>query len=73
MLQRLREVAIQVLKRRKGRRATVHYKEWYYLLVEEGHKVAGKDPIASFLTQVSRAPEVEKVGRRSGLYRLAAA
>jgi hypothetical protein len=70
--QRLREVAIQVLKRRKGRTATVHYKEWYALLVAEGHRVAGKDPVATFLTQVSRAREVEKVGRRSGLYRLTA-
>lgn len=71
--QRLREVAIRVLKRRKGRSATVHYKEWYALLVEEGHRVAGKDPVATFLTQVSRAPEVEQVGRRSGLYRLTVA
>ena len=71
--QRLREVAIQVLKRRKGRRATVHYKEWYGLLVEEGLRVAGKDPVATFLTQLSRASEVEKVGQRSGLYRLVAA
>jgi hypothetical protein len=71
--QRLREVAIQVLKRRRGRKATVHYKEWYALLVEEGHRVAGKDPVATFLTQVSRSAEVEKVGRRSGMYRLTGA
>lgn len=71
--QRLRDVAIQILKRHKGQAATVHYREWYELVVHEGHRVAGKDPVASFLTQVSRAHEVESVGRRSGLYRLRAA
>jgi hypothetical protein len=71
--QRLRDVAIQVLKRHKGEATAVHYREWYELVVHDGHRVAGKDPIATFLTQVSRAPEVEPVGRRSGLYRLRAA
>jgi len=71
--QRLREVAIQILKRHRGESATVHYREWYELIVHQGHRVAGKDPVATFLTQISRAPEVEPVGRRSGLYRLRAA
>jgi hypothetical protein len=68
--QRLRDVAIQVLKHHKGEATAVHYREWYELVVHDGHRIAGKDPVASFLTQVSRAPEVEPVGRRSGLYRL---
>jgi hypothetical protein len=71
--QRLREVAIQVLKRRRGEGATVHYREWFELLVADGHRVAGKDPVATFLTQLSRAPEVEPIGRRTGMYRLVAA
>ena len=71
--QRLRQVAIQVLKCRRGEAATVHYREWYGLLVADGHRIAGKDPVATFLTQVSRAPEVESVGRRTGMYRLLAA
>lgn len=71
--QRLRDVAIQVLKRHRGEAVAVHYREWYELVVHEGHRVAGKDPVATFLTQVSRAPEIEPVGRRSGLYRLRAA
>jgi hypothetical protein len=70
---RLRDVAIQVLKRHKGEAVTVHYREWYKLVVHDGHRVAGKDPVATFLTQVSRAPDVEAVGRRTGLYRLRAA
>jgi hypothetical protein len=71
--QRLRNVAIQVLKRHRGEAVAVHYREWYELVVHDGHRVAGKDPIATFLTHVSRAPEIEPVGRRSGLYRLRAA
>lgn len=71
--QRLRDVAIQVLKRHRGDAAAMHYREWYELVVHEGHRIAGKDPVATFLTQVSRAPEIEPVGRRSGLYRLRAA
>lgn len=71
--QRLRQVAIQVLKRRRGKTATVHYREWYELLVADGHRVAGKDPVATFLTQLSRAPEVEPIGQRTGMYRLVAA
>ena len=71
--QRLRTVAIQILKRHKGDTTSVHYREWYELVVHEGHRIAGKNPVATFLTQVSRAPEVEPVGRRSGRYRLRAA
>lgn len=67
---RLRDVAIQILKRRRGDAVAVHYREWYELVVHEGHRIAGKNPVATFLTQVSRADEVESVGRRSGLYRL---
>jgi len=68
--QRLRDVAIQILKNHKGEAVAVHYREWYELVVHQGHRVGGKDPVATFLTQVSRAPEIEPVGRRSGLYRL---
>jgi hypothetical protein len=71
--QRLRQVAILVLTCRRGKAATVHYREWYDLLVADGHRIAGKDPVATFLTQMSRAPEVEPVGRRTGMYRLVAA
>ena len=39
------------------------------LLTAAGFRVAGRDPIATFLTQVGRANEVESVRPRSGLYR----
>ncbi|HMJ00710.1 MAG TPA: hypothetical protein VK488_12805 [Gaiellaceae bacterium] len=71
--QRLREIAIDLLRQKKGVGSIVHYREWYELVLEEGLRVAGKDPLATFLTQIARAPAVESVRPRSGLYRLRAA
>lgn len=71
--QRIRAVAIQVLKRHRRSRDPLHYREWYDLVVKDGHRVAGKDPVATFLAELSRAPEVESIGSRTGLYRLTAA
>ena len=68
--QRLREVAVDVLARDCGFGEPVHYRQWFALLRNAGHEVAGKDPLASFLAQVSRAPEVERIGERTGIYRL---
>lgn len=70
--QRLREVAVELLAREHGFGEPVHYRQWFALLRRAGHEVAGKDPLASFLAQVSRAPAVERVGERSGIYRLRA-
>jgi hypothetical protein len=71
--QQLQEVAVALLRQKKAVGEPVHYKEWYGLLVGAGARVAGKDPLATFLTQVARAPGVESVRPRSGLYRLVAA
>lgn len=71
--QHLREIAVELLRQKKGIGVTVHYREWYELLLEAGLRVAGRDPIATFLTQIARAPGVESVRPRSGLYRLRAA
>jgi hypothetical protein len=68
--ERLREVALEVLRERATDGDPIHYRAWFEALVESGYRVSGKDPVASFLTQVSRIERVEKVGRRSGLYRL---
>jgi hypothetical protein len=51
----------------------VHYKQWLELVVREGHRIGGQDSIATFLTEVARVSTVERVGKRSGLYRLVAA
>lgn len=69
---RLREIAVELLRQKRGDGAVVHYREWYDLLLEAGVKVAGRDPLATFLTQIARAPDVTSVRPRSGLYRLGA-
>jgi hypothetical protein len=71
--QKLQEIAVELLRQKKGVGVEVHYKDWYGLLLEAGLVVGGKDPLATFLTQVGRAANVESVRPRSGLYRLRAA
>jgi hypothetical protein len=68
--ERLREVALEVLQRLAASGDPVHYRIWFETLVESGFRVSGRDPLATFLTQITRMGEVESVGRRSGLYRL---
>ncbi len=68
--ERLREVALDVLRGQSSPGESIHYRAWFDALVESGYRVSGRDPLATFLTQVSRIERVEKVGRRSGLYRL---
>lgn len=68
--QRLREIAVQVLRARHGIGAEIHYTEWLGLVEREGVRVGGKNPTATFLTQIKKAPEVECVRPRSGRYRL---
>ena len=70
--QHLREVALEILRREVGPGAPIHYKEWYGLLLAAGHKVGGRDPVATFLAQVHRCEDVENVGRRTGRFRLVA-
>lgn len=68
--QRLERVAIEILDRERGRGEDVHYREWFELLRLNGYVVAGKNPVNTFLAQINRSNAVERVGRRTGLYRL---
>jgi len=71
--QRLRDVAVQVLPERRGAEVVIHYTDWFSMLVEAGVRVGGKNPVATFLTQIGKArkaPRVESVRPWSGLYRL---
>ena len=70
---RLEQVAIEVLQNEHGAGAEVHYRDWFELLKAEGHRVRGKEPLGTFLSQINRSTLVERVGRRSGRYRLIAA
>jgi hypothetical protein len=71
--ERLREVALEVLQRLSASGNPVHYRIWFEALVQSGFRVTGRDPLATFLTQITRIAKVESLGRRSGLYRLRAA
>ena len=68
--QRLQEVAVEVLRTIWGAERDIHYREWFDLVRSEGHRVGGKDPLATFLAQIHRAPDIESLGGRSGRYRL---
>jgi hypothetical protein len=64
----IRETAVRVLAATGGVEA-MHYREWFKLLRAAGYGVAGKDPLAVFLTQISRSPVVRK-GTQAGVYEL---
>jgi hypothetical protein len=71
--ERLREIAVEVLREQRGDNAEIHYSDWLKLLEAQGLRVGGKDPAATLLTQLARSPYVESVRPRSGLYRLKSA
>jgi hypothetical protein len=47
----------------------VHYRDWFERLIAAGYAIGGKDPIASFLTNIRDSPAVIR-GSRQGYYRL---
>lgn len=69
--QKLERVAVSVLQEELGTNAEVHYKEWFELLRARGYLVAGKQPVNTFLAQIGRSPAIERIGHRTGRYRLA--
>ena len=64
----LRLVAAQLLARWHDDEE-IHYREWFERLLAEGYAVGGRDPLASFLTNVRDSPAVVR-GTRQGYYRL---
>ena len=68
--QRLERVAIRLLRERSGDGREIHYREWFDLIREAGYEVSGKNPLGTLLAQLNRSTAVERVGNRSGLYRL---
>jgi hypothetical protein len=47
----------------------IHYREWFERVIAEGYAVGGKDPAASFLTNIRDSPAVQR-GSSPGHYRL---
>jgi hypothetical protein len=65
----IRRAAVEVLLAHPDDAQALHYRAWFDALVAAGYKVAGKDPLAVFLTQLSRSPVVRR-GTQSGVYEL---
>jgi hypothetical protein len=63
----IRSAAVQVLISQPEHIEAIHYRRWYELLLRAGYSVAGKEPLAVFLTQVSRSPVVRKA-TEPGMY-----
>ncbi|HSC21979.1 MAG TPA: hypothetical protein VLC07_09645 [Solirubrobacterales bacterium] len=63
----LRETAASLFYERHGGGEARHYRHWFTLLAEKGIEVAGKDPIATLLTNLSRSPVVVR-GSEPGTY-----
>jgi hypothetical protein len=47
----------------------IHYREWFERVLAAGYAVGGKDPAASFLTNVRDSPAVDR-GSAPGMYRI---
>jgi len=67
---RLEEIALELLRGMPRDEDGIHYREWFGLLRSAGHHVGGKDPLATFLAQINRSRAVERIGQRTGRYRL---
>lgn len=65
----IRQAAVKVLLADPRRPQALHYRDWHALLEQNGYVVAGKDPLAVFLTQLNRSPVVRR-GTQSGVYEL---
>jgi chromosome segregation ATPase len=64
---RIRETAVRVLAANTQVDAPVHYRDWFKLLTAQGFMPAGKDPLATFLTQIGRSPVVRR-STSAGMY-----
>ncbi|HET6303829.1 MAG TPA: hypothetical protein VFG80_03540 [Myxococcota bacterium] len=66
---RLAELAIELL-RASEHPQPLHYQDWYELVARGGYVVAASDPLATFLTAITRDERIERVGVRTGMYQL---
>jgi hypothetical protein len=65
----VRETAVRVLAGSGHTDRAVHYRTWFDLLRQRGFLPAGKDPLATFLTQIGRSPAVRR-STEPGVYSL---
>jgi hypothetical protein len=65
----IRAAAVRLLLADPAGPEALHYRDWFQRLVGAGFSVAGKDPQAVFLTQLTRSPLVRK-STQAGVYQL---
>ncbi len=65
----IREAAVLLLRDDPHGAEALHYREWFERLTAAGFAVVGKDPLAVFLTQITRSPVVRK-STQAGVYEL---
>jgi hypothetical protein len=65
----IRAAAVRLLVEHAPSVQAIHYRDWYRLLQAHGFAVAGKKPLAVFLSQVSRSPVIRKA-TAAGVYAL---
>jgi len=65
----IRETAVRLLLERRDGVEVIHYRDWFELVIGVGYAIAGKDPLAVFLTQISRSPVVRR-GTQAGVYEI---
>lgn len=65
----IRRTAGRLVARSDNPHRAIHYTEWFQLLLKDGYAVAGRDPLATFLTQLNRSPVVRREAK-AGVYRL---
>ncbi len=63
----IREMSIWVLLHTPQGASPIHYRAWYRLVVERGLRISGRNPEASFLTQITRSPVVKRASM-AGFY-----
>jgi hypothetical protein len=65
----IRRAAVDALLALPERPEALHYRDWYEAVRAAGFEVDGKDPLAVFLTQISRSPVIRK-STQTGVYEL---
>jgi hypothetical protein len=63
----LRERAVRLLFLSQGAGRPLYYRDWFQLVRSKGVAVGGKNPLATFLTNVTRSPLVAR-GSQAGAY-----
>jgi hypothetical protein len=65
----IRETAVRTVRSQPQAVEALHYRDWYELVRRAGYVIAGSDPLAVFLTQLTRSPVVQR-STQPGVYAL---